>query len=82
MNPKAFAEYQMSQQKGVQQALRSKLDVIMKRGTLYNLVFLQNAALLENFLSVPQSVISKEQMKQVEKILLWLEQTQEGAKIS
>jgi len=82
MNPKALAQYQASQQKSAQQILRLKLDVIMKRGGLYNLAFLQNEALLENFINTPNITVSSHQIEQLEKVLLWLEKTQEGAKVS
>lgn len=54
----------------------------MERAGLYNIAFLQNKALLETILALPEKEIDAEMMQKIQKLLLWLEETQEEAKLS
>ena len=47
-----------------------------------DIAFLQNKALLETILGLPEKEIDAEMMQKMQKILLWLEETQEEAKLS
>lgn len=82
MISKGLSHYQSVQKRGVELENRAFFEKIMERAGLYNIAFLQNRALLETILELPDEQVDAHMMQKVEKLLLWLEQTQEEAKLS
>lgn len=82
MMHKGLSHYQSVQKSVVESENRAYLEKIMERAGLYNIAFLQNKALLETILALPEKEIDAEMMQKMQKILLWLEETQEEAKLS
>ncbi len=79
---KGLSHYQSVQARVAEDENRRILDIIAQKGTLYNIPFLQNKALMESILSVPDETLSEKEVEALSKLLLWLEKTQEGATLS
>jgi len=79
---RGLSHYQSVQKNVAEFENRAFLEKIMEKGALYNIAFLQNRALMETIIELPECVIEKAKMEQVEKLLLWLLKTQEEAKVS
>ena len=79
---KGLSHYQSVQKNAVESKNWVYLEKIMERAGLYNIAFLQNKALLETILALPEKEIDAEMMQKIQKLLLWLEETQEEAKLS
>jgi type III secretion system FlhB-like substrate exporter len=82
MMHKGLSHYQSVQKNAVESKNRASLEKIMERAGLYNIAFLQNKALLETILALPDEEIDTAMMQKMQKLLLWLDQTQEEAKLS
>ena len=82
MMHKGLSHYQSVQKNAAESKNWAYLEKIMERAGLYNIAFLQNKALLETILALPEKEIDAEMMQKMQKILLWLEETQEEAKLS
>ena len=82
MMHKGLSHYQSVQKNAVESKNWPYLEKIIERAGLYNIAFLQNKALLETILAFPEKEIDAEMMQKMQKILLWLEETQEEAKLS
>lgn len=82
MMHKGLSHYQSVQKSVVESENRAYLEKIMERAGLYNIAFLQNKALLETILALPDEEIDIAMMQKMQKLLLWLEETQEEAKLS
>ena len=82
MMHKGLSHYQSVQKNAVESKNWSYVEKIMERAGLYNIAFLQNKALLETILALPEKEIDAEMMQKIQKFLLWLEETQEEAKLS
>ena len=79
---KGLSHYQSVQKNVADSESKVFLEKIMEKGALYNIAFLQNRALLETILELPESFVEAKKMQEMEKLLLWLLQTQEGASVS
>jgi hypothetical protein len=79
---KGLSHYQSAQKNSGAFENRAFLEKIMEKGALYNIAFLQNRALLETILELPECMIDAKKMKQMETLLLWLLKTQEEARVS
>lgn len=82
MMHKGLSHYQSVQKSVVESENRAYLEKIMERAGLYNIAFLQNKALLETILALPDEEIDIAMTQKMQKLLLWLEETQEEAKLS
>lgn len=82
MMHKGLSHYQSVQKNAVESKNRASLEKIMERAGLYNIAFLQNKALLETILALPDEEIDAAMMQKMQNLLLWLDQTQEEAKLS
>ena len=82
MIPKGLSHYQ-SVQKSVSELHNSHfLEKIMEKAMRYDIAFLQNRALMEMILELPEQSVDEVMMKRVQQLLSWLYQTQEEAKLS
>lgn len=82
MIPKGLSHYQ-SVQKSVSELHNSHfLEKIMEKAMRYDIAFLQNRALMEMILELPEQSVDEKMMKRVQQLLSWLYQTQEEAKLS
>lgn len=82
MMTKGLSHYKSVQKSVVASENRAFMEKIMERAGLYNIAFLQNKALLETIVELPDQEIDAQTMQTMHKLLLWLEQTQEGATLS
>ena len=82
MMHKGLLHYQSVQKSVSDSENWAYLEKIMERAGLYNIAFLQNKALLETILALPDEEIDTAMMQKMQKLLLWLDQTQEEAKLS
>ena len=82
MIPKGLSHYQ-SVQKSVSELHNSHfLEKIMEKAMRYDIAFLQNRVLMEMILELPEQSVDEVMMQRVQKLLSWLYQTQEEAKLS
>ena len=82
MIPKGLSHYQ-SVQKSVSELHNSHfLEKIMEKAMRYDIAFLQNRALMEMILELPEQSVDEVMMQRVQTLLSWLYQTQEEAKLS
>lgn len=82
MIKRGLSHYQSVQKSTVELENRAFLEKIMEKGALYNIAFLQNRALMETILELPECAIDAKKMEQVGTLLLWLFKTQEEARVS
>ncbi|WP_263833643.1 hypothetical protein [Sulfurospirillum oryzae] len=79
---KGLSHYQ-SVQKSVKELDNSHiLEKIMEKAAIYDIVFLQNRSLMETIVNSPEKKVDEQVILHIEKLLLWLVQTQEEAKLS
>lgn len=82
MMTKGLSHYKSVQKSVVVSENRAFMEKIMERAGLYNIAFLQNKALLEAIVELPDQEIDAQTMQTIQKLLLWLDQTQEEATLS
>lgn len=82
MNSKGLSHYQQVQKNSERSFNDAALEQIMEKGALYNIHFLQNRALMQAVLELPECEIEKVGVDQIEALLLWLFKTQEEARVS
>lgn len=82
MPQKGLSHYQAVQKSVVADELRMSLEKVIEKARLYGIDFLQNKALVESILALPEEVIDETMVKKTQKLLSWLWQTQEEAKLS
>lgn len=82
MNSKGLSHYQSVQKSATELENRAFLEKITEKAALYNIAFLQNRVLLETILELPEYEIDAKLMQKINQLLLWLDQTQEEAKLS
>lgn len=82
MPQKGLSHYRAVQKSVVADELRMSLEKVMEKARLYGIDFLQNKALVESILALPEEVIDETMVKKTQKLLSWLWQTQEEAKLS
>lgn len=82
MMTKGLSHYKSVQKSVVASKNRAFMEKIMERAGLYNIVFLQNKALLETIVELPDQEIDVQTMQTMKKLLLWLNKTQEEATLS
>ena len=79
---RGLSHYQRVQKSVAELENRVFLEKIMEKGALYNIAFLQNRALMEMILTLPEEKIDAQQVDHTKKLLSWLWQTQEEARVS
>lgn len=82
MKPKGLAYYQAHHSVSSEPMSQGRLDVIMQKAALYNMVPLQNKKWLEEVLRLQERAVSLETTHAMQRLLLWLESAQEGALMS
>ena len=82
MIPKGLSHYQSVQKNVSELHNRHFLEKIMDKAALYDIAFLQNRALMEMIIELPEQSVDEMMMKRVQKLLSWLYQTQEEATLS
>lgn len=79
---KGLSYYQTAQKSVISSDSNAVLEKIIDRAVLYDIAFLQNRALMETILSFPEQSVDAKTIEKMEELLLWLSQTQEGARLS
>ena len=79
---KGLSHYQSVQKSVSELDNRYFLEKIMEKAVLYDIAFLQNRALMEAIIELPEQSIDEAMMIRVQKLLSWLYQTQEEATLS
>lgn len=79
---KGLSYYQTAQKSVISSDSHAVLEKIIDRAVLYDIAFLQNRALMETILSFPEQSVDAKTIERMEELLLWLSQTQEGARLS
>ncbi|KFL34003.1 MULTISPECIES: hypothetical protein [unclassified Sulfurospirillum] len=79
---RGLSHYQRVQKSVTELENRAFLEKMMEKGALYNIAFLQNRALMEMILALPEEKIDAQRVAHLKKLLSWLCQTQEEARIS
>lgn len=82
MIPKGLSHYQSVQKSVSELNNRHFLEKIIAKAALYDIAFLQNRALMEMIIELPEQSVDEKMMKRVQKLLSWLYQTQEEASLS
>ena len=82
MMPKGLPQYQSVQKSVSELDNKGFLEKIIGKAALYDIAFLQNRAMMETILTLPDQSIDEKTILKFEKLFLWLYQTQEEAKLS
>lgn len=82
MIPKGLSHYQSVQKSVSELHNRHFLEKIIDKAVLYDITFLQNRALMEMIIELPEQTVDEATMKRLQKLLSWLYQTQEEATLS
>lgn len=82
MMHKGLSHYQSVQKRVTDIDTKQFFEKIIDKASLYNIVFLQNRAIIETILELPEEKIDAPTMQKIEKLLSWLHETQEEATLS
>lgn len=82
MIPKGLSQYQAVQKSAREQDATYYLEKIAEKAKLYDIAYLQNRTLMESIVALPEQSIDAKRVKNVEMLLSWFLQTQEGATLS
>jgi len=82
MMHKGLSHYQSVQKRVTDIDTKQFFEKIIDKASLYNIVFLQNRAIIETILELPEEKIDAPTMQKIEKLLSWLHETQEEASLS